>query len=891
MFDLVTRLWRRVVNLARRDDFERDLAEELEVHAAMKQFDNERRGMDADAARAKARREMGNVTQAKENSREAWIFGRMEALINDIRHACRVLLKSPVFTACAVLTLALGIGANASIFSLIDALLLRGLPVPEPERMIQVVIKGEEATTSLSYTLFEDVQQRAHAFSGIFTWNATTLATGWGTDAQRIPAAVASGGAYETLGLVPEAGRLFTPSDDVSGAPLLAVISDSFWEREFHRDPRAIGQVLLLNQKPFTVIGVTPANFYGVLAGFRPDITITVHANAALHPQWHLLESKSNWYLAVIARLRPGVSEAQARGELAVISAGVMKDQAWMHGGMERQRFLAQKLDLLPGAAGGSWLARQYRKSLLVLMAISGFVLLLACVNLASLSLARAAPRQKELSVRLALGSGRARLIKQLLIESVVVSVAGAAFGTGLAFWATRALVAFLSTQQTPLVLHLSPDWRIVAFLGVLAVGTGLLFGVAPAIQGTDLQPNDALKQTRIGLGRSGHRFQLGKTLVAVQVALSVVLMAGAMLFVQTLEKLKWQDTGFDRNNVVFVELNADGAGLKEAQLARVYDGLLDDVRRNPLVRSATLTNIIPVSGSYEWEDLKAALWPRLSPEERRLYVHRVGTDYFRTMGLRLLRGRDFIASDSSSLEPMGIMSASAARTFFPNQDPLGQLFREDEKETYRIIGVVEDATYADLRERSPRTLYLNIKGNSFGNLVVRGGLDKAAVVNSVRGLLKKTGKDIRLGDAVSLTEQIDRALVTERLIALLASFFAVLAAALVAIGLYGVVGYTAARRTSEIGVRLALGAPRESVLWLILREGMVLSVVGAAAGLPAALLCGRIAGSLLYGVKASDPIVLGSTVLLTLVITAIAGFVPAARTSRLDPMWALRYE
>ncbi|MGA8030299.1 MAG: ABC transporter permease [Bryobacteraceae bacterium] len=881
------RLWRRMVNLLRRNDFDRELEQELEFHLYMKQRENV----------ATARRDMGNLTQAKETSREAWMLVRVETLINDVRYALRVLMKTPLFTVCAVLTLALGIGANAAIFSLIDALLLRGLPVPQPERMIQLEIKGEgfgaagPASTSLSYPLFEDVKERARSFSEIFAWNGTDLWSGWGAQARRVVGAAVTGGAYQTLGLIPQAGRLFTPADDVSGAPLLAVISDRFWERGFHRDPRAIGQTMVLNRRPFTVVGVTPRNFLGVNAGASPDVTITEHANAALHPTWHLLDGKGSWYLSVVARLKPGVSETQARAELAAISPGVMKDQLIDTEEAARKRFLAQKLDLIPGAAGGSWLARQYRKSLLLLMAISGVVLLLACVNLASLTLARAAPRQKELSVRLALGAGRARLIKQLLTESVVVSMAGAALGTAFAFWATRGLVAFLSHEGSPLVLNLNPDWRVLCFLGILAVSTGLLFGAAPAVQGTDLQPNDALKQTRIGLGRSGRRFQLGKALVSAQVGLSVLLMAGAMLFVQTLEKLKWQNTGFDRNNVVFLELDADNAGLKDAQLARVYDDLLERVRRNPLVRAATLTSVVPVSGSYQTETLDPEFWPHLGSKERTLYIHTVAPDYFRTMGLRLLHGRDFAAGDSSAAEQPGILSASAARTLFPKQDPLGQLLHESKDTTHRIVGIVEDAIYGDLREQSPKTMYLKIEGRPFCNLVIRGELDKAAAASEVRGLLKQTGKDIRLGETVSLTEQIDQALVTERLIALLASFFAALAAALVAIGLYGVVGYSAARRTSEIGVRLALGATRRDVLWLVMREAILLSIIGAAAGIPAALVGGRVAGSMLYGVKANDPVILASTVVLLLTIAAIAGLLPSIRASRLDPMWALRYE
>jgi len=613
----------------------------------------------------------------------------------------------------------------------------------------------------------------------------------------------------------------------------------------------------------------------------------TYRSIAALHPNSHILDSNTSWYILVFGCLKPGVSEAQARAELAAISPALMRDQVTDGNPSKQEQFLAQKLKFIPGAAGGCWLAKRYRRSLLLLMCISGLVLLLACVNLASLSLSRVAPRQKELSVRLALGAKRGRLIQQLLTESVMISATGGFLGIAFAFWATRALVAFLSTKGSPLEINLNPDWYILTFVGVLATLAGPSFGAAPAIQGTDLHPNDALKQTTIGLGRSGHRFQLGKALVAVQVALSVILLAGATLFIRTLERLKWQDAGSQQCCVP-----ADSAGLKDEQLYSVYEDLLAGIHRNPLVRSASLTNVIPVSGSYEWNDLKPELWPHLTAKERMLYVHRVAPEYFQTMGIRLLRGRDFVITDSTSsaVQP-GILSAAAARTYFPNQNPIGQLMRQDEKTTYRIIGVGDDAKYVDLREQSPRTIYLRIKGSPFCNLVIRGELSKSAAALGVRNFLKKTGKDIRLGETISLTEQIDETLASERLIALLASFFALLAAVLVAIGLYGVVGYTAARRTSEMGVRLALGATRKQILWLVMREAVVLSALGAAVGIPATLLCGRFAASMLYGVSPHDPVILTLTGLLVLIVAAVAGYFPAARTSRLDPMWALRYE
>ncbi len=575
---------RKFLNCLRRRKFNQDLRQELEFHLAMKEREKQDEGLDPVQARAAAHRDMGNLVQALESSREAWVFQTIETWVADIRYAVRILLQKPAFAACAVLTLALGIGANAAIFSLIDALLLRGLPVPQADRLVQLSLKGETEMTSLSYPLFEDVKDRTKSFSGMFSWNGADLWTGWGVGAHQVSAAAVSGNAYRILGLVPLAGRLLTELDDKAGAPNVAVISARYWQREFGRDPQALGRTVLLNQQPFTIVGVTPDNFFSVTPGESRDVTITVHANAKLHPSWNILTAKGAWYISVMARLRPGVTESQARSELTAISPAVMNDQFTDADETSRKHFLAQKLDLIPGAIGSSWLAKRYRKSLVALICISGIVLLLACVNLASLSLSRVAPRQKELSVRLALGAGRSRLVRQLLTESMILSICGAMLGIAFAIWATHAMVALLSNPGSPLVLDFHPDWRVLSFFGLLAVSTGLLFGAAPSVQGTSLQPNDALKQSRIGLERSEGRFSLGKALIAVQVGLSVLLMSGAFLFVETLEKLKWQDTGFDRNNVIFLEINTASSGLSDAQLGEIYRGLLEQTTLAPWV-------------------------------------------------------------------------------------------------------------------------------------------------------------------------------------------------------------------------------------------------------------------------------------------------------------------
>ena len=462
--------------------------------------------------------------------------------------------------------------------------------------------------------------------------------------------------------------------------------------------------------------------------------------------------------------------------------------------------------------------------------------------------------------MRLALGAKRSRIVRQLLTESLMVSLMGTALGTAIAMEGTRALVVFLSADGMALVLNLHPDWRVLYFAGVIAIGTGLLIGAAPAFGGTEIQPNDALKQTRIGLEYVGHKFRFGRALVTLQVALAAVLLTGSMLFARTLQNLKWQNLGFDRNNIVFVSINATKAGLKQTQLAQLYTELLEGLRSDPQIRSASLTDVTPIGGSFSWKTLKPELWPALSARQRMLYTHDVSPQYFQTLGIKLVRGRDFIGSDSLSSISAGILSRSAAQTLFPGQDPVGQLLRIDETTSYRIVGEVDDAKYASLRDEAPITIYTKTNGFAYSSLAIRAELDRSTVVREVRRLLKATGKDIRLTEAVAMVEQIDRALLSERLIAMLASFFAMLAIVLVAIGVFGTVGYSATRRTSEIGLRLALGSPQARVLWMVMRQALLMSALGLAGGVPIAVATAYLTRSLLYGVTSYDPLTLSMT-------------------------------
>jgi putative ABC transport system permease protein len=674
---------------------------------------------------------------------------------------------------------------------------------------------------------------------------------------------VASGEIFQTLGLRAELGRLFGPEDDRTGAPLVCVISEAFWRSDFGSDPRAIGQHLTLDGQKFTVTGVAPRDFLGMTAGDAPLVMIPIHADAVLHPGRETLTSKQVWYLLIFGRLMRGISQGQARAEARTISDGVLAEAGMLHAiwmdGKGRETTSAT-LDARPGAAGDSWRGIHYRQGLFAPMGIS------------------------------ALGAGRARLVRQLFTESMLLTAAGAGLGFALAAWANPALLQFLD-----LSVDLHPDLRVAAILGLLCVATAVLFGLAAAIRGTLVEPNDALKCGRVGIG-SGRRWNLSKMLVPAQPALSVVLLATALLYVRTLENLRWQRLGFDPDQVLLAQIGTERSGMSAKQEVQFTEEVLARVRALPFVQAASATGIVPIGGLWQWNNLPAEFWPNLNTAERTLYGHRVAPDYFRAMGTRLLLGRDFTEQDAaaSGVKP-ALLNERAARTYFPHGDAVGRVFQIDEETQFRIIGVVEDAKYANLRDGAPRTIYRQIAGTdgmgSTWNLVIRTTRDSGLVASAVRSILKATGKNVTMEDLHAMSKQIDDALRSERLVATLASSFAVLAGALMAIGLYGVLSYTVVRRTSEIGVRLALGATRREVLWMMLRDALGMAALGTAIGVPAAVGCGRLVASQLYGVTPWDPAMLGLTIGLLIAVSLAAAFAPAWRASRLDPMRALHYE
>jgi predicted permease len=856
------------------------LDEEMRLHLELRARKLAESGVPETDARVEARRRFGSKIRLQEESRGARVGNGLETIFQDVRYASRLLRRTPVFTLAAVATLALGIGANTAIFTLIDAYLLRPLPVHEPSRLVQLTLDAaprEESVSVFPFPTLGMLARERRSVGGWFTWNQTTFSTGWGVDTERIPGAVASGEVWRTLGIVAQAGRLFGPEDDSLSAPPVAVISDGYWSNRYHRSVAAIGSAILLDRTRFTIIGVLPRSFRRMVVGGACDVTVPFLGR---HPNRRMVEATTNWWLSIFGRLTPGSTLENARAELATISPGALKGMEPHLSASEEKEFLRQRLNVLPAGGGGKFFVSRYRRPLFALIGVSFIVLLIGCLNLANLLLARAASRGRELAVRLALGAARKRLVRQFLTESLLLSLVGVALGMALAMLGTRAALKAL------VVADVTPDIRIFSFLAGLAVLATLLFGLLPALRGTDLHASDALKQARAG---SSMRMRLQHLLVSAQLGLSVVLITGAFLFIQTFQRLHGQYTGFDRRNLVFVGLDAGRANLDATAQKRFFSQTLEQVRRLPFVRSASLTGITPLQGSWSWDDLPVERWPQLNETERRLFEHRVQSDYFRTAGLRLIEGRDFRVGDAGSRA--AILSESAARTFFPGVSAAGRLFRMNEKDEWRIIGVVQEAKYQSLYEAAPRTMYMYLDDDAALNLIIKTATGNAPVARAVQSIVRATHQDVSVDDAISLDQIIDRGSQVERIMAVLASFFAVLASLLVAVGLYGLVGYGVTRRTTEIGVRMALGATRSRVLWMVMRDSLAFAAIGIAIGIPVSLGLSRAIVSILYETSAFDAEILMATAAIALAICGVAAFLPARRAAALDPMSALRWE
>ena len=831
----------------------------------------------------------------------------MSNLWRDIRYAARVLRLNPAFTAVAVLSLALGIGANTAIFQLLDAVRLRALPVRDPQQLALVRIadrnwssgRFEGRYSQLTNALWEQIRDRQEGFSSIFAWAPSSFNLATGGEARYAHGIYVSGEFFRTVATQPLLGRLLTVDDDRRGCGTpAAVLSYAFWQREFGGRVAAVGSTISIEGHPFPVVGVTPPGFFGVEIGRSYDVAIPLCSEPVVRGEESLLDMKHGWWLAAMGRLKPGWTLEKAAAQLKTVSPAMLEATVPpVYKPDSVKKYMDYKFAAFPAQNGFSMLRGEYENPLWILQAIAGLVLLIACANLANLLLARSSAREREMGVRVALGATRVRLLYQMLVESLLLSAAGAILGTTLAQVLSRFLVVFLSTEDAPLYVNLLPDWRLLAFTTGLTVFTCVIFGLMPALRSARVAPSSVLKTAGRGMTSGRERFSLRRVLVASQVALSLVLLVGALLFVRTLRNLLTLDPGFTQQGVVVATLDITRLNVPVDRRQEFKRELLAHVRALPGITDAADTGIVPISGNRSNEGIF------LEGDEKRKalpWTARVSPGYFQTLKTPVLNGRDFDAHDTATSPRVAIVDETFARKFLDGKNPVGTTFRvennpnEPPEPTFQIIGLVKSAKYSDLREAETPVVYFSMaqdnRPDNYPQFLIRSSLPSATVIPAVRDAVLQSGSQIVL-DFRTLDSQIRESLLRERLMATLSGFFGLLAVTLATIGLYGVISYTVARRTNEIGIRIALGAQRGHVIGMIMREAGLLLGSGLVAGAIIALVLARTAAALLYGLKPNDPVTLILAVVALATVAALASFLPAQRAARLDPMAALREE
>jgi putative ABC transport system permease protein len=832
--------------------------------------------------------------------------------LQDIRYGLRMLAKSPAFALIAILTLALGIGANAAIFQLIDAVRLRALPVKDPNSLASVhrsqVTWGNcnGPYCQFTFPLWQQIRQRQQAFSSIAAWGADTLNLANGGEVDNARVIWVSGDFFRTLDVQPMLGRLISDADDETGCAGGADLSYSFWQGRYGGGASVIGKTLTIDGHPFPILGVTPPSFYGVAVGDRFDVAIPICSEPIVDGQFSRItgpREREDWWLSIFGRLKPEWTVRSATAQLAVVAGAALHETIPPQYDPEGvKHYLAYKFEAWPVANGFSVMRRDDSDPLWLLLGLSGLVLLIACANLANLMLARASSREREVAVRLALGASRMRLIRQVLSESALLAIAGTICGGFLAAVLSRFLVAFISTSDNPIFLDMSTDWRVLGFAAGLAILTTLLFGLVPALRSGSVPPGSVLKTGGRAITTGRERFRLQRMLVASQVALSLVLLAGALLFARSLRNLMARDPGFQANGMLVTNLDYTRLKLPAAQQWPFERDLLERVRAIPGVVAAGVSNRSPVSGSGSNDrilDKNGNYHPN-----GHAFEDFVSPEYFATIEDPILEGRDFNANDSASSPKVAIVNQTFVKQFLDGvQNPIGKQFRVPvwndagkPPRYFTVVGEVKDSVYNDLHEPMvpvmyfPRTQLVPPFVGSFPTFLIRSRVGMAGLLNSVKDTIMGVNPEVDI-EFKLLSTQVRESLTQDQLMATLCGFFAALAVLLAAIGLYGVISYTVAQRTNEIGVRMALGAQHSNVIRLILGEVSVLIGIGVAMGVGLALAGGTAAGSLLYGLKAHDPLTLALAIILLAAIGLAASFVPARRASRLDPMAALRYE
>ena len=893
---------------------QKELSEELQSHLEMAASDRMERGEKGEAARGAALREFGNVGLITEVTHDNWGWRWLNDLAQDVRYGFRMLRRSPGFTAVAALTLALGIGANTAIFSLMDQVLLQLLPVKHPEQLVLVAERGVRFGSSwgdndISYPKYRDFRDGNQVFSGMFCRFPTSVSLGYGDRTERVPAELVSGSYFPVLGVTAIIGRTLTPDDDrVPGGHPVAMLSYSFWQSRFSSDPSIVGKQIVTNGYAFTVIGVSQAGFDGVELGYKSKVFLPMMMKAQMTPRSGGpsggLEDRSLSWVTAFGRLKPGVDIARAKASLQplmhnILEVEVQEPTVQHYSDYDREQFLKNSIELLPGAQGWSGLRERMQTPLWVLAALSGAVLLLACANLANLLLARATTREREMAVRLAIGAGRRRIIRQLLVEGLLLSAIGTAVGLGLAFLADRILLAtyFSADSAGDLPVSSVPDARVLIFaLGTMLL-TAVVFGLAPAIQGSKADIAPTLKD-RMGSAAGGKQVFLRKLLVSGQMALALLLLIGASLFLRTLANLENAGPGFSTEHLMAFSIDPSLNGYSDERTKDFFRQLTEDLHALPGVSSAGLSTM-PILQGHGWSNPVIAEGYSADPgQEQQPICDMISPKLFATLGVPIVAGRDFTVLDT---RPVALINETFARKYFAGRNPVGlHIGLVDDRTAapdtlnLEVVGVVKDLKFKNLREPAPPQAYLPYWQDEkfrFVTFYLRTRLEPRQVMQTVREQARRLDPNIPVVDMRTVDEQIGLSLKTERLVASLSAVFGGLATALAVIGLYGVMAYTIARRRREIGIRVALGALQTDVLWMVMQQVVVLSGAGLAVGGLLAFAVSGLIRSQLYGLQPHDPFTYASAAAVLAAVACAAGLIPSWRASRVDPMHALRHE
>ncbi len=836
----------------------------------------------------------------------------MGTLGQDFRYALRSFRKSPVFVAVAILSLAFGIGANTAIFTLVDQVLLRLLPVKDPQQLVILWGRGPHFGSNngrhkLSYPMYEDFRDHNQVFSGMACYWDNSFSVASDGRTERVAGELVSGTYFQLLGVHAALGRVFTPDDDKSpdGEPY-AVISYRYWMSRYAGSPEVLGKKIIVNGYPLSIVGVSQAGFDGTDPGAATQIRVPVMMKADLDPvgasfSYNLKARRGRW-VNVMGRMKPGVTEQQAKASLqpyfhSILEMEVQQKEFDHTPPENKQRFLTMWMDLIPASKGDSDLRRQFSSALLVLTVIVGLVLLIACANVANLLIARATARQKEIAVRLALGASRGQIVSQLLVESLTLALAGGAAGLAMAVWMDEALIGFLPTGGSPLTISTTPDWRILAFTFGVSILTGVIFGLVPALQATRPQLAGTLKD-QVGSIAGGTSVWLRKALVAAQVTLSLLLLIGAGLFIRSLKNLKDLDPGFTTGNLLEFSIDPMLNGYTQQRSLDFYRQLRDNLDAIPGVESSGFA-VVPLLAGNEWDNSMAiegfVYRPSETPDPHMQFIT---PDFFKTMHIPILKGRDFRMTDGRGAPKVCIVNERFERRYFKDGNALGRHLgmggEPGTKLDIEIVGVVRDTKYESMRDEIPEEVYEPIHQVDFvtgAMAYVRTARQPEQAFTGIRRVVNNLDANLPVSYMRTLEAQQEDSLITERLVATLSTAFGILATLLAAIGLYGVMAYMVAQRTREIGVRMALGAARSDVVWLVMKEVFLLAGIGIAIGLPAAYGLTRFAKSQLYGIQPNDAVTIALATAAIAIVAIGSGYIPARRATMVDPMRALRWE